>query len=180
MHATQQVSEAAKRALAELRKSRPDVDESNLKVDIPVAQAPRPGDAPGTHGGVVWPGYVNPPRVDALAARMGLGIGGGPRMIAGVGGGMGAPNGQGVRVGNQFMFGAGQAHQFAAPAVGALLRPAMDLPARAREAAMPEPAMPIPLALARGRRVPVAPPPVRAQAQPVVAAGGGGRQRKSR
>lgn len=156
------VSEAAKRALAELRKSRPDVDESNLKVDIPVAKAPpRPGAAPHH------------------AAHMIMGMGGGAGMGMGVGVGMGmgagmvVPNGMGVGA-NQFRFGAGMPHPFDARGYAAPPRPGMDLPAHPREAAIPQPA--VPLALARGRRMPRA----QAQAQAVVAAGGAGGQRKSR
>ncbi|KAG9309994.1 hypothetical protein JVU11DRAFT_10028 [Chiua virens] len=42
----QEVSEAAKRALAELRKSRPDVDETSIKVDIPAARPARQAAGP--------------------------------------------------------------------------------------------------------------------------------------
>ena len=192
-NATCQVSEAAKRALAELRKSRPDVDESSLKVDIPVARAPpRPGVAPhhamlGLNGGAPLPPYRGG-AAGALAARAGM-MGGGAGMGmgamgmgamgmgAGMGARMGVPMGMGG-LGNPFIFGAGQAHQFIPPAHGALYRPGMDLAARAPQAAIPVPAMP--LQMGAGRRAPPAPVPIQAQAQPVVAAGGGGRRRKGR
>jgi hypothetical protein len=203
-----QVSEAAKRALAELRKSRPDVDESNLKVDIPVARAPpRPGVAPhqamlGLNGGAFLPAYRGGP-MGALAARagimgggvgmgMGMGAGAGAGMGMGMGAGagagvgmgmgmgarMGVPMGMGMGVGlgNQFIFGAGQPHQFIPPAHGAPYRPGLDLAARVPQAAIPVPAM---LAFGGGR-APPAPVPAQAQPQPVVAAGGGGRRRKGR
>ncbi|KAG6377314.1 hypothetical protein JVT61DRAFT_15103 [Boletus reticuloceps] len=140
----EEVSEAAKRALAELRKSRPDVDESNLKVDIPVAQArPRPGPAQVHNGGAAWQAMLG-----AGAARLegwGADIGRG----AGVGG-------MAAGVGNPFMFGPGQAHPFAPPALGVPLRPGLLQPV----AAIPDP---VPAPLAR-----------------LMAAGGGGRRRKGR
>ena len=196
-NATCQVSEAAKRALAELRKSRPDVDESSLKVDIPVARAPpRPGVAPhhamlGLNGGAPLPPYRGG-AAGALAARAGMMGGGagmgmgamgmgamgiGAGMGAGMGARMGVPMGMGG-LGNPFIFGAGQAHQFIPPAHGAPYRPGMDLAARAPQAAIPVPAMP--LQMGAGRRAPPAPVPIQAQPQPVVAAGGGGRRRKGR
>jgi len=63
----EEVSEAAKRALAELRKSRPDVDQSNIKVDLPVAHAAAPPVPP-------------PPQLRPIAAlpnrQAGLGLNG--------------------------------------------------------------------------------------------------------
>ncbi|KAG8216970.1 hypothetical protein J3R82DRAFT_7275 [Butyriboletus roseoflavus] len=181
----QEVSEAAKRALAEIRKSRPDVDETNLKVDIPVAQE-RPGaahyQAPiGLDGGMPLPAYM---------IGRGVGMGGpgvGPRM-GGIGAGVGAvagmgapPMGLGIGVGvgnNPFMFGAGQAHQFAHPALGALHRAGLDrLQAQAREAVMPVvPAMPLPRA--GGLRAREA--QFRALVPPAMEAGGRKRRRKAR
>jgi len=111
----------------------------------------------------------------ALAA--GWGMGGGAGMGMGMGAGMGAGMGPHDGVGDPFMFGAGQAHQFVAPAHGALLRAGLgNPPAPAREAAIPEP--PIPLALARGRRVLPTLMQLPAPGQPVAATGGGGRRRK--
>lgn len=213
-HATRQVSEAAKRALADLRKSRPDMDEANLKVDIPVA---RPVAAPhqvaphqaalGLHGGAALPAYMGARalglggpgagiRTRNIAAAMGvvpgMGMGMGGGMDGGMGGGMGgagmgAPRmGLGVGFGNNnpFMFGAGQPHQFVAPAFGAPRPLGLDPPAwQAREAAIPEAAVHLaPLAQAGGIWVPPAQVrgPPGAPAQPVMAAGHEGRRRKGR
>lgn len=172
---TCQVSEAAKRALAELRKSRPDVDESNLKVDIPVAQAlPRvpvpPYPALGFNGGMPLPAYRRGGVMDPLAA--GLVMGGGVGM-GGMGAGMGAGIGPGDGIGNPFMFGADQAHQFVAPAHGGLFRAGLGNPP-VPEAAIPEPVYPQRLQPVMMRL------PLAAPAQPVAAAGGGGRRRKGR
>lgn len=182
MDATCQVSEAAKRALAELRKSHPDVDETNIKVDLPVERAaPRPGAVPGLNGGVILPAYMGARalgiggpgvgiRMADMAAIAGMGMGAG--IGAGMGPGMGVPPmGPGVGVGNNaFMFGAGQAHQFAPPAFGAPRPVGLNPQALAHQAAIPAPA--IPLAQAKGIR----------RRAPVMAAGGGGggRQRKGR
>lgn len=154
----------------------------NLKVDLPVAQAApaRPGTAPHQaplmlHGGAPLMGVGGPAiRMGGLGAGAGLDMGAGAG--AGAGMGMGAPMGMRVGVGDPFVFGAGQAHRFAPPAFGVPQPPAFHPLPRLREAAIPEPA--IPLALARGRRAPPARPP----AQAVAAAGGGlgGRRRKGR
>lgn len=168
LRTTRQVSQAAKRALAELRKSRPDVDEMNLKVDFPMAQAP------GRPGNVQQPPLMLHGGGGHLPALMGAGgPGGGIRMAAlgmGAGPGMGAGAGMGMGMGvgagfvNPFMFGAGHAHHFAPPPLG-VPRPPVPM----HGVAIPQPA--VPLALARGRRT----PPARA-----VATAGGGRRRKGR
>lgn len=138
------------------------MDETNLKIDIPVVQAPRPGPTPyqallRLNGGGPLPAYLA-----ARGARMG-GLEVGPRMggiAAGVGAaaGMGAPPmGLGAGVGNNaFMFGAGQAHQFAPQAFGALDRAGLNLHAQAQDAMMRPAAMPLAQAGgARGRAAPV-------------------------
>ena len=163
---TCQVSRAAKRALDELRKSRPDVDALNLKLDIPGPQVPaRPGVAPHPaplmlRGGVPLPPYMGqgPAGMGGLGGiRMGgggwgAGAGAGPGVGAGMGIGMG-----GAR--DPFMFGAGQAHQFLPPMLGP--PPPFELNAYARV-----PQVPLPMGV----------PPVQALAT----RGGRPRRRKAR
>ena len=161
------MSEAAKRALAELRKTRPDVDETNIKVDLPPKAQARPGPTQRPplmlHGGLPMPANIagGIPGMGVLGMGMGMGV-----HMGGLGPAVGAvPWGRGVGVGagNPFMFGGGQPHHFLPP-------PAIQFPNGLPGAAVPPPAIPAALARAPPAHIP----------QPVVAAGGGGKRRRRR